>query len=185
MWQSCPLLTYYLGTRWFTRPGWKRTKEDIILELKSAYAIAKLRKSGYSKQKFYKEAVDLYKEINTQMAIGDKGLLRKSVTENMYSIGVDRNDLNKVFVQLTLEFLSKQLNMLILLYDLLVQSLFDFCCECYVHTDNCAFLTALHRLVSKFEAYDSSGAVVAGDKSKECRPVNLQALNTQTTNRES
>ncbi|KAK4402189.1 hypothetical protein Sango_0959600, partial [Sesamum angolense] len=177
--------------------------------LKSAYAIAKLRKSGYSKQKFYKEAVDLYKEINTQMAIGDKGLLRKSVTENMYSvvpmsypfscclasrpgagkcvgadvlfiqylrlikIGVDRNDLNKVFVQLTLEFLSKQrlinlqLNMLILLYDLLVQSLFDFCCECYVHTDNCAFLTALHRLVSKFEAYDSSGAVVAGDKSKE------------------
>ncbi|KAL0384820.1 UNVERIFIED_CONTAM: hypothetical protein Sradi_2876300 [Sesamum radiatum] len=131
------------------------------MELKSAYAIAKLRKSGYSKQKFYKEAVDLYKEINTQMACGDKGLLRKSVTENMYSalkneikqrervwshvywelimpiikirtlrarlIGVDRNDLNKVFVQLTLEFLSKQ----------------------------------------KFEAYDSSGAVVAGDKSKE------------------
>ncbi|KAK4427664.1 hypothetical protein Salat_1535400 [Sesamum alatum] len=147
--------------RWFTRSGWKRTKEDIILELKSAYAIAKLRKSGYSKQKFYKEAVDLYKEINTQMANGDKGLLRKSVTENMYSalkneikqrervwshvywelmmpiikmrtlrarlIGVDRNDLNKVFVQLTLEFLSKQ----------------------------------------KFEAYDSNGAVVAGDKSKE------------------
>ncbi|KAI3445241.1 hypothetical protein Pfo_001906 [Paulownia fortunei] len=147
--------------RWFTRSGWKRTKEDIILELKSAYAIVKLRKSGYSKKKFYEEAVDLYKEINTQMANGDKGLLRKSVTENMYSalkneikhretvwshvywelmmpivkirtlrarlIGVDRNDLNKVFVQLTLEFLSKQ----------------------------------------KFEAYNSSGAVVAGDKKKE------------------
>ncbi|KAL7157857.1 hypothetical protein ABFS83_02G104300 [Erythranthe nasuta] len=147
--------------RWFTRSGWKRTKEDVVLELKSAYAIAKLRKSGYSKKKFYEEAVDLYKEINTQMANGDKGLLRKSVTENMYSalkneikhretvwssvywelimpivkmrtlrarlIGVDRNDLNKVFVQLTLEFLSKQ----------------------------------------KFEAYDSNGAVVAGDKNKE------------------
>ncbi|KAL3829853.1 hypothetical protein ACJIZ3_018655 [Penstemon smallii] len=148
-------------SRWFTKSGWKRTKEDIILELKSAYAISKLRKSGYSKQKFYKEAVDLYKEINTLMANGDKGLLRKSVTENMYSalkneikhretiwnevywelllpiikirtlrarlIGVDRNDLSKVFIQLTLEFLSKQ----------------------------------------KFEAYDSSGAVVAGDKDKE------------------
>ncbi|PIN06542.1 hypothetical protein CDL12_20898 [Handroanthus impetiginosus] len=147
--------------RWFTRPGWKRTKEDIILELKSAYAIAKLRKSGYSKQKFYKEAVDLYREINTQMASGDKGSLRKLVTENMYSalkneikqretvwsrvywelimpitkirtlrarlIGVDRNDLSKVFVQLTIEFLSKQ----------------------------------------KFEAYDASGAVVTGDKDKE------------------
>ncbi|KAK6163128.1 hypothetical protein DH2020_002969 [Rehmannia glutinosa] len=147
--------------RWFTRSGWKRTKEDIILELKSAYAISKLRKSGYSKKKFYEEAVDLYKEINAQIANGDKGLLRKSVTENMYSAikneikhretvwshvywelvmpivkirtlrarlaSIYRNDLNKVFVQLTLEFLSKQ----------------------------------------KFEAYDSSGAVVAGDKDKE------------------
>ncbi|GFP93961.1 probable 39S ribosomal protein l45 mitochondrial [Phtheirospermum japonicum] len=130
-------------------------------QLKSAYAIAKLRKTGYSKKKFYEEAVDLYKEISTQIANGDKGLLRKSVTENMYSaikneikerekvwshlywellmpivkirtlrarlIGVDRNDLNKVFVQLTLEFLSKQ----------------------------------------KYEAYDSSGAVIAGNKDKE------------------
>lgn len=147
--------------RWFTRDGWRRTKDDIILELKSAYAIAKLRKSGYSKQKFYTEAVDLYKEINTLMANGDKTSLRKAVTEKMYSalkneikqresmwssvywelvkpiikirtlrarlIGVDRNDLNKVFVQLTLEFLAKQ----------------------------------------KFEAYDSKGGVVAGDKTKE------------------
>ncbi|KAM3752769.1 hypothetical protein ACB098_03G044100 [Castanea mollissima] len=147
--------------RWFTRSGWKRTKDDIIVELKSAYAINKLRKSGYSKQKFYNEAVELYKEINTLMANGDKSLLRKAVTEKMYSalkneikqresvwskvywemimpivkmrtlrarlIGVDRNDLNKVFIQLTLEFLSKQ----------------------------------------KFEAYDSKGDVVAGDKSKE------------------
>ncbi|XP_052194589.1 uncharacterized protein LOC127802675 isoform X2 [Diospyros lotus] len=147
--------------RWFTRSGWRRTKEDIILELKSAYAIAKLRKSGYSKQKFYKEALHLYKEINTQISNGDKTSLRKTVTENMYSalkneikqresmwskvfwelvepvvkirtlrarlIGVDRNDLKKVFIQLTLEFLTKQ----------------------------------------KFEAYDSKGAVVAGDKNKE------------------
>ncbi|KAM0992142.1 hypothetical protein ACFX13_010602 [Malus domestica] len=147
--------------RWFTRSGWKRTKEDIIIELKSAYAIAKLRKKGYSKNLFYKEAINLYKEINTLMANGDKNTLRKAVTEKMFSelkneikqrdsiwskvywelvepvvkirtlrarlIGVDRNDLEKVFIQLTLEFLTKQ----------------------------------------KFEAYDSKGAVVAGDKSKE------------------
>ncbi|KAM7476995.1 hypothetical protein LguiB_024238 [Lonicera macranthoides] len=147
--------------RWFTRSGWKRTKEDVILELKSAYAIAKLRKTGYSKLKFYKEAFELYKEINTQMANGDKASLRKAVTEKMYSalkneikqresmwsavywellepavkirtlrarlIGVDRDDLSKVFIQLTLEFLTKQ----------------------------------------KFEAYDSKGAAVAGDKNKE------------------
>ncbi|KAK3200351.1 hypothetical protein Dsin_023766 [Dipteronia sinensis] len=147
--------------RWFTRNGWKRTKEDIILELRSAYAISKLRKTGYNKQKFYKEAVALYKEINTLMANGDKSILRKAVTEKMYStlkneikqrestwsnvywelvepiikirtlrarlIGVDRNDISKAFIQLTLEFLAKQ----------------------------------------KFEAYDSKGAVVAGDKAKE------------------
>lgn len=147
--------------RWVTRSGWRRTKEDIILELKSAYAIAKLRKHGYSRQQFYKEAVELYKEINTLIATRDKSSLRKAVTENMYSalkneikhveskwsrvywemvepvvkirtlrarlIGIDRSDLNKVFIQLTLEFLTKQ----------------------------------------KFEAYDAKGTVVAGDKTKE------------------
>ncbi|KAF5740588.1 Mitochondrial inner membrane translocase complex subunit Tim44-related protein isoform 1 [Tripterygium wilfordii] len=147
--------------RYFTKSGWRRTKEDIILELKSAYAIAKLRKTGYSKKKFYIEAIELFKEINLLIAIGDKTSLRKAVTEKMYSglkneikqresmwtsvfwemvepvvkirtlrarlIGVDRNDHDKVFIQLTLEFLTKQ----------------------------------------KFEAYGSNGTVVAGDKNKE------------------
>ncbi|QCE07374.1 uncharacterized protein LOC114191560 [Vigna unguiculata] len=147
--------------RWFTMGGWRRTKHDIILELKSAYAIAKLRKKGYSKNQFYKEAVNMYKEINTLIANGDKRSLRKSVTEKMFSalkneikqresawskvywemvepvvtirtlrarlIGVDRKDLDKTFIQLTLEILAKQ----------------------------------------KFEAYNSKGSVVAGDKSKE------------------
>ncbi|XP_031403630.1 39S ribosomal protein L45, mitochondrial-like isoform X2 [Punica granatum] len=147
--------------RWFTRSGWRRTKDDVILELKSAYAIAKLRRTGYTKQQFYLEAIDLYKKINFLVAHGDKKSLRKLVTEKMYStlkndikqrtsmwstvywemvepavkirtlrarlIGVDKNDVNKVFVQLTLEFLTKQ----------------------------------------RFEAYDSNGKVVAGDKNKE------------------
>ncbi|KAG9457456.1 hypothetical protein H6P81_001964 [Aristolochia fimbriata] len=148
--------------RWFTRRGWRRTKEDFIMELKNAYAVAKLRKAtGYSKQKFYEESIQLYKEINLLIANGDKSSLRKAVTENMYSalkneirqreskwssvyweliepvvkirtlrarmIGIDKNDLNKAFVQLTLEFVTKQ----------------------------------------KFEAYDSKGKIVAGDKTKE------------------
>ncbi|KAM7279791.1 hypothetical protein ACFE04_006925 [Oxalis oulophora] len=148
--------------RWFTKTGWRRIKEDVVLELKSAYAIAKLRKTGYSKDKFYKEAAQMYKEINTLIANGNKTAIRKPVTDKMHSelkneikqresllwskiywemvepivsirtlrarlIGVDRNDLSKVFVQLTLEFLTKQ----------------------------------------KFEAYDSKGAVVAGNKNKE------------------
>ncbi|XP_061349492.1 uncharacterized protein LOC133294758 isoform X2 [Gastrolobium bilobum] len=98
--------------RWFTKSGWRRTKNDMILE------------------------------INTLIANGDKKSLRKVVTEKMFSalkneikqretawskvywelvepvdkirtlrarlIGVDRNNLNKAFIQLTLEFLAKQ-----------------------------------------------------------------------------
>lgn len=33
------------------------------VQLKNAYAVSKLRKSGYSKQKFYNEAVNMYKEV--------------------------------------------------------------------------------------------------------------------------
>lgn len=36
---------------------------SFLLQLKSAYAISKLRKYGYSKKKFYNEAIDLYKEV--------------------------------------------------------------------------------------------------------------------------
>ncbi|XP_010494017.1 PREDICTED: 39S ribosomal protein L45, mitochondrial isoform X2 [Camelina sativa] len=147
--------------RCFTRGGWRRTKEDFVRELRSAYAIAKLRKTGYSKNTFYIEALELYKQINILMANGDKKEIRKNVTERMYSalkneikqreaiwdgvywemiepvvkirtlqarlIGIDRTDLKKAFIQLTLEFLTKQ----------------------------------------KFEAYDAKGNVVAGDRKKE------------------
>lgn len=148
--------------RWFTRSGWRRTKEDFIREMKSAYAITRLKKvTKYSKKLFYQRAVVLYKEINTLMAKGDTSSLRKLVTDKMYStlkneikkreamwtsvhwelvepvtslrtlrarmIAIDKDNLDKAFVQLTLEFIAKQ----------------------------------------RFEAYNSSGAVVSGDKSKE------------------
>ncbi|XP_057855741.1 uncharacterized protein LOC131065276 isoform X3 [Cryptomeria japonica] len=95
--------------RFFTRAGWKRTRQDLISELRTAYAIAKLRKlAGYSKPKFYREAVQHYKEINTFLAQKDQTSLRKLVTENMYSIGVDKDNLDKAFVQVTLEVLTNQ-----------------------------------------------------------------------------
>lgn len=34
------------------------------MQLKSAYAISKLRKTGYSKKGFYKEAFGLYREVS-------------------------------------------------------------------------------------------------------------------------
>ncbi|XP_031403631.1 uncharacterized protein LOC116212988 isoform X3 [Punica granatum] len=130
--------------RWFTRSGWRRTKDDVILELKSAYAIAKLRRTGYTKQQFYLEAIDLYKktlknDIKQRTSMWSTvywemvepavkiRTLRARLHHLLRQIGVDKNDVNKVFVQLTLEFLTKQ----------------------------------------RFEAYDSNGKVVAGDKNKE------------------
>lgn len=38
---------------------------DFLLQLKSAYAIAKMRKAGHSKKKFYEEASLLYKEVHS------------------------------------------------------------------------------------------------------------------------
>ncbi|KAL6657481.1 hypothetical protein ACP70R_005261 [Stipagrostis hirtigluma subsp. patula] len=149
--------------RWFTLSGWRRTKEDIILEMKNAYAVSRLRKkTGYTKKQFYDQALKIYKEVNTLMAHGDTSSLRKILTERMHStiknelkrrqsmwssvhwelvepavsirtlrarmIGLDKNDLDKAFIQLTLEFVTKQ---------------------------------------NKFEAYNSKGEVVSGDKSKE------------------
>ena len=43
---------------------WPDTFFLYYVQLKNAYAIAKLRKTGYSKQKFYTEAVHLYKEVH-------------------------------------------------------------------------------------------------------------------------
>lgn len=73
--------------RLFTRRGWKRSKEDLVSEFKTAYAIAKLRKlTKYSKPKFYEDAIQLYKEVNSFLAQGDRTSLRQLVTENMYTI---------------------------------------------------------------------------------------------------
>ncbi|XP_048323709.2 uncharacterized protein LOC107411963 [Ziziphus jujuba] len=147
--------------RWFTRSGWRRTKEDIILELKSAYAINKLRKSGYSKRLFYNEAVQLYKEINTLLANGDKNSLRKAVTENMYS--ALKNEIKQresVWDKVYWELIEPVLKIRTLRARLIGVDRND--------TSKVFVQITLEFLAKqKFEAYDSNGSVVAGDKSKE------------------
>ncbi|KAK4428686.1 hypothetical protein Salat_1168400 [Sesamum alatum] len=69
----------------------------------------------------------------TRLQLGFVQMYRNGVLSTpldlLLQIGVDRNDLNKVFVQLTLEFLSKQgLINFVPLHDLLVERLLDFCC---------------------------------------------------------
>ncbi|KAK2640557.1 hypothetical protein Ddye_028352 [Dipteronia dyeriana] len=147
--------------RWFTRSGWKRTKENIILELRSAYAISKLRKTGYNKQKFYKEAVDLYKEINTLMANGEKSILRKAVTEKMYS--TLKNEIKhreSTWSNVYWELVEPIIKIRTLRARLIGVDQND-------HSKAFIQLTLEFLAKQKFEAYDSKGAVVAGDKTKE------------------
>eukprot|EP00249_Psilotum_nudum_P006398 c19716_g1_i1 orf=239-1186(+) len=72
--------------RWFTKEGWKQRKEWWLGEMKTAYAIAKLRKKGYNKGKFYNETVELYRQINAALAQGDRTSLRQLVTDKMFSV---------------------------------------------------------------------------------------------------
>ncbi|KAL0856151.1 hypothetical protein Bca101_061304 [Brassica carinata] len=145
--------------RMFHKKLLENNERGFIRELISGYAIAKLRKTGYSKNKFYIEAVELYKEINILMADGDNKTMRKNVTERMYSAlndeiiqreamwgsvywemvedqnqdCIDMTNLNKAFIQLTLEFLTKQ----------------------------------IFPVFRNLKHNDSKGRVVAGDKRKE------------------
>lgn len=148
--------------RWFTLTGWRRTKEDMILELKSAYAINRLRKAtGYSKKLFYQHAVSLYKEINTLMAAGDTSLLRKAVTEKMYS--TLKNELKRretiwshvhwELVEPVVSIRTLRARMIALDKDNLDKSFIQLTIE---------FIAK-----QRFEAYDSKGVVVSGDKTKE------------------
>ncbi|KAI3850174.1 hypothetical protein MKW92_017660 [Papaver armeniacum] len=134
--------------------GWRRTKDDIkievlingllacpnhitfvglvsCLQMRSAYAIAKLRKSGYSKKEFYQEAVQLYKEA--------------SRTDQDQTIHVDSVYWELVELVVKIRTLRARLKGDWLVHELTLEFL------------------AKH----KFEACDSKGAVVAGDKSKE------------------
>lgn len=56
--------------------------------IKTSYTIAKLRQKtkGYSQQRFYQEASDLYKQINVALAEGERTTLRQLVTDNVFSV---------------------------------------------------------------------------------------------------
>ncbi|KAK2456489.1 Mitochondrial inner membrane translocase complex, subunit Tim44-related protein [Trifolium repens] len=147
--------------RMFTRSGWKRTKNDMILELKNAYAIAKLRKTGYSKKQFYREAVSLYKEINTLIANGDKKSLRKAVTEKMFS--TLKNEIKQretTWSQVYWEMVEPVVMVRTLRARMIGVDRKDL---------NKVFYQLTLEILAKqkFEAYDSKGSVVAGDKNKE------------------
>ncbi|XP_047945991.1 uncharacterized protein LOC125192456 [Salvia hispanica] len=146
--------------RCFTRSGRKRTKEEFMSQLKSMYAIAQVRKKyGYSKKKFYEESVYLYQEINTLMANGDKKSFRKFVTEHMYS--TLKNEIkHRDWVHVHWELIMPIVKIRTLQARLIGTDKNDV-------MKSFAQITIEIFSKQKFEAYDSNGAVVSGDKDKE------------------
>ncbi|KMZ63196.1 Mitochondrial inner membrane translocase subunit Tim44 [Zostera marina] len=148
--------------RWSTPSGWRRTKDDVVLEMKNAYAIARLRKkTKYSKKLFYAEALNLYKKVNVLLANGDRGSLRKHVTENMFSSlknGLKRRE--SVWNSVYWELIEPPVSIKTLRARLIGTDKTDI---------DKSFIQLQIEIVTKqkFEAYDSNGVPIAGDKTKE------------------
>lgn len=64
---------------WFTLLGWRARKERTMSNLKSMYAIAKLKKNikGFGLRTFKQEALQVYTETCQLLAEGDQSRLRQ------------------------------------------------------------------------------------------------------------
>lgn len=71
---------------WFTFPGWRARKERVMSNLKSMYAIAKLKKNikGFGLRKFKGEALQVYEETCQLLAEGDLSRLRQATTPALF-----------------------------------------------------------------------------------------------------
>ncbi|XP_052110223.1 uncharacterized protein LOC107465460 [Arachis duranensis] len=157
-----------LWKRLFTRTGWRRTKEDMILEVMMLITYVsgcinyfRSLEPMYRKQKFYNEVANIYKELNTLIANGDKKTLRKVVTENMFS--ALKNEIKQresVWSKVYWEMVQPVVSIRTLRARLIGVDRKD-------HDKVFIQLTLEIMAKQKFEAYDSKGAVVAGDKNKE------------------
>ncbi|KAL0029034.1 hypothetical protein WJX77_000889 [Trebouxia sp. C0004] len=71
---------------WFTLPGWRARKERTMSNIKSMYAIAKLKKNikGFGLRKFKEEALHVYEETCQLLAEGDQSRLRQATTPALF-----------------------------------------------------------------------------------------------------
>lgn len=147
--------------RWFTKEGWKQRKESILHELKTAYAVAKLRQtSGYTRQKFYSEASTMYKQINSAIANGDRSILRQMTTENMFSIlKKELKQREGLWERVTWEAIGS----------IKIRTLQGRLGALHEKNLDNAFvqLTLSIQCSQKFAAYDKQGKLVAGDPDKQ------------------
>lgn len=81
-----PGLKMPLLQSWFTLPGWRARKERTMSNIKSMYAVAKLKKNikGFGLRKFKEEALQVYEETCQLLAEGDQSRLRQATTPALF-----------------------------------------------------------------------------------------------------
>jgi hypothetical protein len=150
--------------RWFTKEGWQIRKENLLAMLKTSFVIAKLRQKskGYTQSKFYREASDLYRQINYALAQGDRSVLRQLVTDTVLTgMKKELKHRETSWAQVHWELVGP-IKKIRTLQGRLVGV------DQTKNLDN-SFAQLTLRIISnqKFAAYDKHGKLVAGDLEKE------------------
>lgn len=166
--------------RWFTKEGWKIRKQNIQGMLKTGFTLAKIRQKtkGYSQTKFYRDATDLYKEINNALAAGDRTALRQLVTDN-------------VLTAMKKELKHRELAWARVHWELVgplksIRTLQGRLIGIDQKNMDTAFAQLTLRIVStqRFAAYDKQGKLVAGDPEKELTVEDIWVFERQISHPE-
>lgn len=166
--------------RWFTKEGWQIRRQNVIAMLRTGFTLAKIRQKtkGYSQAKFYREATDLYKEINSALAQGDRSVLRNLVTD-------------KVLTGMKKELKHREQAWASVKWELVgpikrIRTLQGRLIGVDEKNMDTAFAQITLRIISnqKFAAYDKQGKVIAGDPEKELTVEDIWVFERQLSHPE-
>lgn len=166
--------------RWFTKEGWKIRKQNWQGMLKTGFTLAKIRQKtkGYSQTKFYRDASDLYKEINHALASGDRSALRQLCTDNVLTVmKKELKHREQAWARVHWELVGPLKS---------IRTLQGRLIGIDQKNMDTAFAQLTLRIVSnqKFAAYDKQGKIVAGDPEKELTVEDIWVFERQISHPE-
>ncbi|KAG0598420.1 hypothetical protein M758_12G071700 [Ceratodon purpureus] len=166
--------------RWFTKEGWKIRKQNVQGMLKTGFTLAKIRQKtkGYNQTKFYRDTADLYKEINTALATGDRSALRQLVTDNVLTtMKKELKHREQAWARVHWELVGPLKS---------IRTLQGRLIGIDQKNMDTAFAQLTLRIISnqKFAAYDKQGKLVAGDPEKELKVEDIWVFERQISHPE-
>lgn len=166
--------------RWFTKEGWKIRRQNVQGMLKTGFTLAKIRQKtkGYSQTKFYRDASDLYKEINSALAAGDRSALRQLVTDSVLTtMKKELKHREQAWARVQWELVGPLKT---------IRTLQGRLIGIDQKNMDTAFAQLTLRIISnqKFAAYDKQGKLVAGDPEKELKVEDIWVFERQISHPE-